>query len=238
MTKTESKKASKTSVKGTIQNEILSKLITVEFASFSSLKPKAVASNTYAYHLKQMLAEGWVTKSEHGYSLGLRGISFAERSQEQKPVRLQPNVKIALFVQDEEGRLLLKARTVQPYIACLGLPVVPATVADISITEAAKWGAKTLLHMVPPDVKHAGSCYVRIYKDKIALTSTLNHVVRFTVASGSKLPAGLEWSDLISLSERKLVPGDNQIISRTAFGDDFFFEEFVINLSDLPQFFP
>lgn len=227
---TESKKSTTTTVTNSHQKYILSQLKTREHARFKDLQPPKVSSNTYSYHLKELQRGGWITKSEAGYALGPAGLAYIERDTDSKAVRMQPNVSIALVVQDGYGKILLHKKTEQPYINQWELPKVLATAADISVREAGVWAAKTLLHHVPSGVRHAGDCYIRVHKGKLALSSTLVHVIRFNVESLTPLD-GYAWVDPLHVEKMSCAPGTELIMTRTFFNDEFFFEEYTVQLT-------
>jgi len=231
----ESKYSHHTTVKNPHQKFILSQLITREHARFKDLKPPKIGSNAYSYHLKELQKGGWITKSEAGYCLGPTGLAHIERDIESKPVRMQPNVAVALVVQDGYGKILLHKKLEQPYINQWELPMVPAAVADISVREAGVWAAKALLRHVPDTVGHVGDCYIRVHKGKIALGSTLIHVIRFTL-DDYVAPEGYAWVDPLRVESMPCAPGVERIMTRTFFNDSFFFEEFTVQLTTQEAF--
>ncbi len=216
-----------TTVNNDTQKFILSQLKHHEWCSFTDMKPAGIASNTYSYHLKQLISGGWVVKAEQGYTLGTKGLAYAARNQEDAAIRMQPNVEVVLLVQDGYGKVALHKRAEQPYIGYWELPVQPMAVADMTVEDAGIWAAKRLLKYVPGTVKHAGAGYIRLFKGKHALTTTLVHVVRFTVES-LDLAQEYQWFDPLEVPA--LVPGVEQLIARAFFGDEFFFEQYSFQL--------
>lgn len=221
-----------TAINNKIQEHILSQLVQQENIRFKDLQPPKTTSNVFSYHLKQLLANKWIVKTEEGYSLGPKGLAYAERhDDEQSPIRMQPSIAIALVVQDAEGRVLIQKRGTQPYINAWQLPSTRASVADTSITEAGKWAAKKILHYAPETLKHAGDCYVRIHSGKLALSSTLFHVIRFDV-DDLKVRDGLEWAEPLDVMKLRTCPGTEQMMTRAFFNDEYFFEEYVLQAND------
>lgn len=211
------------------QKYILSQLKTREYARFKDIKPPKISSNAFSYHLKELLGGGWITKSNAGYSLGPAGLAFIERDTGSKAVRMQPNIAVVFIVQDGYGNILLHKKTEQPYIGQWELPSLSMAVADTSVREAGIWAAKKLLHIVPETVRHAGDCYVRVHKGKVALSSTFMHVIRLDVDDYKPLKE-FAWFDPLGVSALPHVPGLEQIMTRTFFNDDFFFEEYTVQL--------
>lgn len=219
-----------TTVTNDYQKYILSQLKTREYVRFKDLMPPKISSNTFSYHLKALQNDGWIVKSEAGYSLGAAGLAYIERETESKNVRMQPNILVALLVQDGYGKVLLHKKTEQPYINQWELPVVHAAVADTSVRESGIWAAKKLLHYMPESLRHAGDCYIRIHRGKVAVGSSLVHVIRFEIDDYAPRP-GYEWVEPLQVGVLPHVPGLEQIMSRAFFNDDYFFEEYTVQLS-------
>lgn len=210
---------------------ILSQLKYRQYARFSDIKPPKVSTNAFSYHLKKMIKDGWLLKTDDGYTLAIRGLAYADRESANKLVRSQPNIGIVLLIQDGYGKVLLKKRQEQPYIGSWGLPFVNAGVADTSVEQAGTWACKQLLKTIPDSVKHVGDCYVRTHKGKLAIGSVLNHVVRVD-AHGIDATDEFAWFEPLSLSQMILVPGTESVITRAFFNDNFFFEEYTVQLKD------
>lgn len=223
--------ARNTTVKNNYQKFILSQLKTTEYARFSDIKPPKISSNAFSYHLKQLIAGGWVAKTDAGYTLGPKGLAEVDRNIESRQVRMQPNVVVALLVQDGYGKVLLKKRGEQPYIHHWELPAVPASVADTTVTEAAKWAAKQQLKLLPEHMRHVGDCYVRTHKGRLALNSTLYHIVRFEIDE-YQTDGAFMWAEPLDLGAMSLVPGTENVVTRAFFNDEFFFDEFVVQLKN------
>ena len=211
---------------------ILSQLKQKQFARFSDIKPAKVSTNTFSYHVKKLIKNGWIIKSDQGYTLGMRGLAYVDRDTAGKEVRSQPNVNVVLLIQDGYGKVLLKRRDEQPYINGLELPTVRASVADTSILGAGEWACRNLLKIDPGvDMRHVGDCYVRVHKGKLALGSSINHVLRFELDNITIADEYL-WVKPLNLSQNILVPGTENIITRAFFNDSFFFEEYTVQLND------
>lgn len=210
---------------------ILSQLKHKESARFSDLKLPNMSTNAFSYHLKKLVKEGWLKKTEQGYVLGTRGLAYMDREASDKLVRSQPNVTIVLLIQDGYGKVLLKKRAEQPYLSTWGLPAASASVADTSILEAGRWACRQFVKTVPDNIRHVGDCYVRVKKDSLALGSHLNHVIRLEL-DNIEITDDFMWTKPLDLSQMQLVPGTENIITRAFFNDTFFFEEFTVQLSD------
>lgn len=223
-----------TTVNNTVQKYILSQLINNETARFKDLQPPKTSSNALSYHLKRLVADDWVQKTATGYTLAAKGLAYAARNTTATAsgsVRMQPSVAIALVVQDPEGRILLQQRASQPYIHQWQLPTANATVADESVLQAGKWFAKQLFKHVPDTLRHSGDCYVRIHRGKVALQSTLVHIVRLE-ADPKILPDTLAWFEPLDVEKLATYPGTEQIMTRAFFNDIYFFEEYTLQANN------
>lgn len=217
----------KTSITNEYQKYILSQLQTRQFARFSDIKPPKISSNSFSYHLKELQRGNWISKESQGYTLGPVGLAHAARETEKQAVRMQPNIMVGLLVQDGDGNVLLHKKSEQPFIDAWELPATYASVADAGVQEAGKWAARKLFHMTPPELRHAGDCYVRVHKGKIALCATQFHIVRFAVDSMAA-PEDCMWVAPLAIETLVRVPALERIIARAFFNDDFFFEEYTV----------
>jgi ADP-ribose pyrophosphatase YjhB (NUDIX family) len=213
-------------VKHTIDRHILGVLLGREFARFSDMRPPRVDTNLYSYHLKTMLADGWLKKTDSGYTLTAKGLAYVDRvSASTVSVRRQPKIITMLLVQNSDGEVLMMKRQKQPYIDTWTLPYGKLHIDDESIIAAAKREAQEKLNYIPSTSRHAGDCYIRVYEDSEILTSTLAHIVRFETDNIIETET-LKWFSPLRVTKLRTAPAVNEIIARSFFGDQFFFEEF------------
>ncbi len=213
-------------VKHVIDRHILSVLLTTEHARFSDMRPPRTDTNLYSYHLKTMLRDGWIEKVDAGYTLSAKGLTYVDRvNATSVNIRRQPKIITMLLVQDGYGNVLLQRRSKQPYIDTWTLPYGKLHIDDESVYAAGLREAKEKLDYVPTNLRHVGDCYIRVHEAGIVLTSTLAHILRFE-ADDIVLTDKLQWSTPLDIMQLKTAPAVNQIIARTFFGDEFFFEEF------------
>jgi ADP-ribose pyrophosphatase YjhB (NUDIX family) len=106
-----------------IQREILRSLLLVPEARFKDLKPAGLESNIFMYHLKTLIKEGLVEKTESGYTLTGKGKSFVDRSNlASLKIRVQPKTITILAVTNSDGKQLILERLHQPFINHKGFP--------------------------------------------------------------------------------------------------------------------
>jgi 8-oxo-dGTP pyrophosphatase MutT (NUDIX family) len=106
-----------------IQRTIVDRLMHAEQLRFSDLKPTGMESNIFMYHLKQLLKDGYVERTDGGYRLAAKGLSYVdELSNENQRPRPQPKLINIIALTDGAGKWLLAERKVQPYIGMRMFP--------------------------------------------------------------------------------------------------------------------
>jgi len=235
-----------------IERDIIAYLMTHEYARFSDMRPSKVDTNLFTYHLKLLVKNGFIVKTEKGYTLSVKGLVYVDRiSTDKMKLRTQPKIITMLLVQDGYGKVLLQKRTKQPYINTWTLPYGKIHIDDETVLAAAARESREKLGYDPHKPRHAGDCYIVVGKtvrvdmntgaagalsdgDTIALgghesfaveTRTLAHVIRFET-DAIVASENLQWVEPLDLPKLKLAPAVEQIVARAFFGDEFFFEEF------------
>jgi len=193
-----------------------------ETARFSELRPPKVDTNLFSYHLKLLIRSGFVGKVDKDYRLGSNGLVYIDNG---PSLHHQPKVIAMLLIQNGDGEVLLQKRQKQPYINSWTLPHGKIHIDDLSIEAAAKRVAGEKLNLENPDVRHVGDCYIRVHADETALSTTLVHVFRYEIDKefGDE---SIMWIDPLKIGRYRQGPAVDQIISRSFFGDEYFFAEF------------
>lgn len=211
-----------------IQRAIIGYLLTHEYARFRDLRPRKVDTNLFSYHLKLLLKNGYIIKTDEGYTLGSKGLRYVDRVRgEDMKLRTQPKIITMLLIQEGYGKVLLQKRTKQPYINTWTLPYGKLHIDDESVVSAARRESNEKLSYDPHKLRHVGDCYIRVKSEEEIESTTLAHIVRFETDA---IPAGesLQWIEPLDLMKLKLAPAVEHIVTRSFFGDAFFFEEFVV----------
>lgn len=122
-----------------LQQHILQQLIFNETQRYSQLKPAAVESNLFVYHLRQLMADGLVAKLDSGlYTLTPSGQAYADRlSLKSFRPRLQPRIVTLVMIKRHDGAILLYRRKRQPLLGMVGFPYGKVHVGE-AVAEAAK----------------------------------------------------------------------------------------------------
>lgn len=211
-----------------IQTHILTVLSKQKHARFRDLRPDLTDTNLCSYHLKILVNRGLVVKSDEGYTLSQKGM-FELYDLSQVDASRQPNVATIFVIQNGEGDILLQRRTEQPYLDGWSLPQGIILSSDALLQDAVARVARSLAGSTPLRFDYAGDAYIRFISDKSVLSSTLFHVFRAysdeIVETESRM-----WARPHKLTQYGVMPGTEEIMTRTFFRDAMFFEEFTIDL--------
>jgi len=209
-----------------IQKHIIGILMYKATARFSELRPSKTDTNLFSYHLKLLVKTGFIAKNEAGYSLSQKGLAYVDRvSSEKMNIRTQPKIITMLVIQDSDGNVLLQKRTKQPYIGLWTLPYGKIHIEDESILSAAEREVSEKLGLFDQKLRHAGECYIRVRSEGAILSTTLAHVFRFET-DDINADENHIWIKPHKFLEYELAPAVEQIVTRSFFGDDYFFEEY------------
>lgn len=207
------------SIKNKIQLQIIEYLFHHGASRFRSLRPARIDSNLLSYHLTKLVHQGYIKKDGDEYQLADKGWQYVDRVLAYPSVRMQPDIKMAFVIQNDDGDVLLLQSN-----EAWQLPQEPAHIDDKSVTAAALGYIQSIFDNVLL-LRHAGDAYLRVRRDDTQLSRTLFHVFRAEVRGATTVHNG-KWVGLHSLPNYQLTPGTDAIISRSFFGDGFFFEEF------------
>lgn len=148
-----------------IQRKILSKLMYAKTLHYAEMRPAGVESNHFAYHLEQLIHEGYIVKNGRDYSLSDKGLALADRSShETMAPRLQPHIVTSIHLTDANtGQLLLYRHYFQPYLNLYGPPQGRVHYDENLANAAAReLQEKTGLSDIP--LQHRGTAYIHTSK--------------------------------------------------------------------------
>lgn len=216
-------------LKHRIQKFIIGILMYKKYARFSELRPPKTDTNLFSYHLKVLLKEKSIDKTEAGYTLSKNGLVYIEQGGLKK-LNSKPQAKIItmLLIQNSEGDVLVQQRTKQPYIDTWTLPYGKTYLDDVSIEMGARRESLEKLNYIPNVIRHAGDAYIRVKTDGEVLSNTLVHIFRFETDDIAETDM-VKWVQPIKLLRLNLAPAVEDIVSRSFFGDEYFFAEFTHN---------
>ena len=238
-----------------IQRSIIGALVRREYARFRDLKPANVDTNLFSYHLKLLQKSGYIAKTDQGYTLAEKGLQYVDRvNTNEMKLRTQPKIITMLLIQDGYGKVLLQKRQKQPYINTWTLPYGKIHIDDESVLAAARRESREKLGFDPHKLRHIGDCYIVVgYHEKVKAddsdsgtfedgdtlhlmtkrawrieSRTLAHIVRFETDAIAATDE-LMWVEPLDLPKQILAPAVEEIVSRSFFGDEFYFEEFLVD---------
>lgn len=106
-----------------IQKDIIERLSMAPELRFSELKPSELESNSFMYHLKQLIVSNYVAKTQTGYTLDKKGLTYVDQLSfvESRP-RKQPKILGIVVLRNKKGEYVLAKRKLQPFIGTLLFP--------------------------------------------------------------------------------------------------------------------
>jgi len=104
------------------QMKILRHLLLSENAGFAELqKSTGLMSDHFNFHIKKLVDEGYVQKTDDAYSLTRVGKEYSNRMDtDEKVIEKQPKISVVLVIEHEDGRLLRQERLKQPFFGFWG----------------------------------------------------------------------------------------------------------------------
>lgn len=208
-----------------IQKDILLRLSKAACLRFSELKPSALESNLFMYHLKQLMTMKLVEKCEEGYTLSDDGLSYIDgfSFNTLKP-RKHPKLISILAVQNSKGQWLLAKRKYQPYIGQYMFVSGKQHLGE-SPDAHTKREVEEKLHM-DVELTRRGLSDIRIYRENNLITHVTAHIYAGSALDETLPPEthqfSFEWVSSKSNS-RKLLAGTKEIMQKLENETDLFF---------------
>jgi 8-oxo-dGTP pyrophosphatase MutT (NUDIX family) len=197
-----------------------------KWARFRDMRPPKVDSNAYSYHLRILQKDGLVEKTDTGYWLTPKGLSYVDKvSLEKFEPRIQPKLTNMLVIKNEKQQILLIPKTKQPFIDTWMLPYGKVHLEDESFYDAAVREADEKLQLRPEGLEHRGSCYIRAHIKGILVSSILGNIFATSISSDVELGKNAQWYSRAELSDMKLAPATTQIIDLVSSSNNLFFKE-------------
>lgn len=197
-----------------IQKHILAQLITNPRLRYGKIKPANVEGNLFMYHLRALMKEGLVVKSDDGlYELTPAGKLYADRlSLQTLTPRVQPRIVTLITCQNDQGEWLLYRRKRQPLLGQVGFPYGKLHLDEV-VEDAA---ARELMEKtgIRATLDHRGDGYITIYEDGEVVSQILFHLfygtdpkgqIRSSQRSGEVFWGRIEDHDSLIASVRDLV---------------------------------
>lgn len=206
-----------------IQRTILDSLAAHESARYSELKPQNLDGNIFTYHLKQLIADKYVTKNEDGtYTLLAKGKDYVVHRFENPQVQAHSIFLIAIRKGDE---WLMRERLVQPLLGMSGfIHGEPVANENIIVTANKRLLDKTGLS-IPLNIfsggliKMSANNTVESFSHAIILTGETSDDFTITDdATGRQF-----WQSTDDLSDSSILPSCVDLVSRINANDKSMF---------------
>ena len=219
-----------------IQKQALKKLVVESELRFARLKPEDVESNLFMYHLRRLLAEGLVTKTESGYRLSAAGKRYADKlSWKTLSPRSQPKIVTMVACRNRRGEWLVYRRRRQPFRDMISFPH-----GKLHMGELVQAAAERELYekaKLRGSLRHRGEVYLSVYHEDELISHALCHVFSATAVTGQPL-ADPEYGSCFWLGKHQEKAGEygpgfadiRKLVSKDS--RQPFFGEFTYRLKD------
>ena len=196
-----------------IQKSILNSLASAESLRYAEIKPRELDGNVFGYHLKQLLADKYVSKNQDGdYRLTGKGREYIVHRYEDPLLSAHT---IFLIVVTSNNRYLLRERKVQPLLGMSGfVHGEPRPDEDVVLTARQRLLTKTGIDASP---SVAGSALIAQYRDNELQSYT--HAIVLTASTDADITITNDetgrnyWVDKTGLSNANVLPSTLDIIS-------------------------
>lgn len=215
-----------------IKQFILDKLIFAEYLRNRDMRPPNVESNLYQYHLKELQKEGYVKKTEQGYTLSKKGLKYAsQHSTVLKKLRPQPTVLTIVFVENAQGQVLIRTKQRQPFIGTQTLLMGKMHLNETVIEQARReFIEKTHPFDGVDDLQfnQFATAHIVITQADCVITDYIALLVRVLVPDDVTAPNAVFMDPVIAIDS--LTPGIRELLDMYCNGDTF--AEFLVAIDE------
>lgn len=213
-----------------IRKYILQTLTTVKWARFRDMRPEKVDTNLYAYHLKQLIKDGYIeNNSQKGYRLSPMGLRFVDHvSLENFEPRWQPKILTMLFAEHDK-KILMWPKYKQPFIGKWSLPSGKMHYDDVTVHDAMVRETGYYLHATPSGLRQIGVVEYSAFINNDLVSHTIAHIFTASITPDMVSHPQAKWIDACSLAPTESSPGTNKVIDLAQTKKEFFFESFSVN---------
>lgn len=211
-----------------LQQHILQQLIFNDSRRYSELKPAAVESNLFVYHLRQLIDGGLVAKLDNGqYALTPAGQYYADRlSLASFRPRLQPRIVTLVVLTRDDGATLLYRRKRQPLLGMVGFPYGKIHVGEtVAASAKRELNEKAGLESV---MSHRGDGYITMTRGDITVSQIMFHLFVGSGSTGTLTKASKAgqafWADPHNVAPAELMPSVPDLLQASRGNDRFFME--------------
>lgn len=213
-----------------IKRHIMSSLTYKKWCRFSEMRPKNVDSNLYNYHLRSLMKEGYIEKSEKGYRLTPRGLRFADLvSARTFEAQLQAKNIIMMLIKNSEGKIMLWKRKKQPFIESWTLPNGKTHYEDSSLAESVERDCAKFFDSKPLDYKQVGVVEVYAKIESKVVSHIIAHLYVVKIKEGSKVPGQTRWFSEDEIQMMSLAPAVKEILQIDTSSDKLTYHHFDVD---------
>lgn len=105
-----------------IQRGIILSLVARSPLKFSELQPPRIPNNTFSYHLRKLLENGYIEQTQSGYIPTRKSLKLIAINGDQKWRASSPSLITMFYVTNDEGEVLLLNRNIEPFQGWYSLP--------------------------------------------------------------------------------------------------------------------
>ena len=186
------------------------------------------------YHLKQLITDELVEKTDNRYQLTQKGLKFVDTlSLKNLKPRIQPKIITLLAVKNNSGKWLLYKRSRQPMFGKIGFPYGKIHLGE-KIKEAAE---RELLEKTGIEAKlnHKGDVYITTNSSNDLVSHVLLHIFTGKNPKGALLKESdigkCYWGSIKDIPEENIFLGLEDILKLIK-TKNHFFEELTYNIDN------
>lgn len=199
---------------------------------YSELKPTDVEGNLFSYHLKQLMREKLVEKTDEKYQFTQTGLLFINRySLDLGKIRLQPKTLNAVIA-FKNDKILVHQRKVEPFSGLITLINGKLHFGE-TLLDSARRELKEKTNAEAEKLTHRSSTYLSYFNDDICFNHVLSH--NFVVSSFETQPTSTKHNEVLWLTRNELATTQNtmngtlEIIDDLLNNTEFTFKEYRLN---------
>lgn len=196
-----------------IQLHILDKLVKSRFLKNKDMRPNHVESNLYQYHLARLIKQGFLKKTEQGYTLRSKGLNYAARhSIHLKKKRVQPVILTLLFITDNKGRLVLRQKQRQPFIGQYSLIMGKLHTNETLADSASREFFEKISEKECPKFEYLGTAHLNISQEGCNITESIILMMSGQFSADTDLKDEAMPLNLNEINNWDLSPGTKELI--------------------------
>ena len=213
-----------------IQKDIIDRLSQANELRFSELKPANLESNAFMYHVKQLISNGHVEKTDSGYTLTLAGLTYVDGlSLKSSRPRKQAKILSVIVLKNKRGEYILGRRKYQPFIGTLLFPGGKQHYGESPEDHVVRELEEQFGLSGHP--ARRGFVDQRTYRKGVLITHVLTHI--YTLAYDGPVPDEspkfiYEWSPV--KNEGQLYPGTYELFQALEHERGLFFLSLDVNV--------